>query len=249
MPLTTEVLTYPVETLSPFSRPFCLRALQLFDCLVVTLALFVEVRASQHGEQVVRPRERQGVHHGATNEHCYARHYVRFSAGMSSCFISMSLVAMARATSTTTMPTSRGVKSIFGGLPPIAILTSRAYPAVRPEITALWYNALTSILPSVAGVVMVLFYIVGSGRAFNWGRLSWTLGAGPAATDAGLARKRMFSPANTYVSEPPARQAPMIHGIQLGSGRSSVHFASFGEADVPSLSAALTGGRNDSLAA
>ena len=40
----------------------------------------------------------------------------------------------------------------------------------------------------------------------------------------------------------------MIHGIQLGSGRSSVRFASFGEADVPSLSAALTGGRNDSLA-
>ena len=115
MPLTTEVLTYPVETLSPFSRPFYLRGLQLFDCLVVTLALFVEVRASQHGEQVVRPRERQGVHHGATNEHCYARHYSRISAGMSPCLISMSLVAMARATSTTTMPTSRGVKSSFGG--------------------------------------------------------------------------------------------------------------------------------------
>ena len=43
------VLTYPVETPSPFSRPFCLRRLQLFDCLVMTLALFVEVRASQHG--------------------------------------------------------------------------------------------------------------------------------------------------------------------------------------------------------
>ena len=44
----------------------------------------------------------------------------------------------------------------------------------------------------------------------------------------------------------------MIHGVKLGSGRSSVRFggfASFGEADVPSLSAALTGGRNDSLAA
>ena len=142
--LTTEVLTYPVEALSSFSRPFYLRGLQQFDCLVVTLALFVEVRASQHGEQVVRLRERQGVHHGATNKHCYARHYFRISAGMSPCLISMSLVAMARATSTTTMPTSRGVKSSFGGLPPIAILPSRAYLAARPETTALWY---TSILP------------------------------------------------------------------------------------------------------
>ena len=90
---------------------------------------------------------------------------------------------------------------------------------------------------------------MGSGQAFNWGGLSWTLGAGRAATDAGLARKRTFSPAKTYASEPPARQAPMIHGIQLGSGRSSVRSASFGEADVPSLSAALTGGRHDSLTA
>ena len=76
-----------------------------------------------------------------------------------------------------------------------------------------------------------------------------TLASGPAAIDAGLARKHMFLPAKTYASEPPARQAPMIHGIQLGSGRSSVRFAFFGEADVPSLSAALTGGRIDSLAA
>ena len=72
---------------------------------------------------------------------------------------------------------------------------------------------------------------------------------GPAASDAGLAHKRMFSPAKTYASELPAREAPMIHGIQLGSGRLSVRFAAFGEADVPSLSAALTGGRNDSFAA
>ena len=96
MPLTTEVLTYAVETLSSFSRPFCLHGLQLFDCLVVTLELFVEVRASHHGEQGVRPPEIQGVHHGATNKHCYARHYFRISAGMSPCLISMSLVAMAR---------------------------------------------------------------------------------------------------------------------------------------------------------
>ena len=140
-----------------------------------------------------------------------------------------------------------GRKVKLRGLPPIAILPSRAYPAARPETTALWYSALTSILPSVAGVVMVLFHIVGSGQAFNW--VSRTLASERATFDAGLARKRMFSPAKTYASEPPARQAPMIHGIQLGSGRSSVRFASFGEADVPSLSAALTGGRNDSLAA
>ena len=148
------------------------------DCLVVTLALFVEVRASQHGEQVVRPRERQGVYHGATNEHCYARHYFRISAGMILCLISMSLVAMAKTTSTTTMPTSRGVKSSFGGLPPIAILPSRAYPAARPETTALWYSALTSILPSIAGVVMVLFHIVGVGTSLQLGRFILDFGRG-----------------------------------------------------------------------
>ena len=93
-------LTYPDEALSPFSRPFCLRCLQLLDCLVVTLSFFVEVRASQHGEQVVRTRKRQGVHHGATNKHCCARHYFRISAGMRPCLISMSFVAMTKATST-----------------------------------------------------------------------------------------------------------------------------------------------------
>ena len=170
VPLTTEVLTYPVEALSPFSRPFCLRGLQLFDCLVVTLALFVEFRASQHGEQVVRPRERQGVHHGATNKYFYARYYIRISAGISPCLMSMSLVAMARATSITTMPTSRGVMSRFGGLPPITILPSRAYPAARQETTALWYSALTSILTSVVGDVMVLFHIVGVGASLQLGR-------------------------------------------------------------------------------
>ena len=208
MPLTTEVLTYPVEALSPFSRPFCLRGLQLFDCLVVTLALFVEVRASQHGKHVVRPRERKGVYHGATNKHCYARYYFRISAGMSPWLISMFLVAMARATSATTMQTSQGVKSSFGGLPPIAILPSWANPAAKPETTALWYSTLTRILPSVAGVVMVLFNKVGVGASLQWGGLSWTLGS-PAATDAALARKRIFSPAKTYASEPPARQAPI----------------------------------------
>ena len=158
----------------------------------------------------------------------------------------MSLVAMARATSTTTMPTPRVVKSTFGGLLPIAILPSRAYPAASPETTALWYSALTSTFPSVAGVVMALFYLVGVGASLQLGGLSWTLGAGPAATDVGLARKRMFpraKPAKTYASEPPARQATMIHW--LCSGRLSVRSlsASFGEADVPST------GRNDSLAA
>ena len=98
---------------------------------------------------------------------------------------------------------------------------------------------------------MVLFHILGVGTSLQLGGgvLSWTSGAGPAATDAGLARK----PAKIYASEPPARQATMIHGIPLWlcSGRSSVRFggfASFGGADVPSMSAALTGGRYDSLA-
>ena len=93
---------------------------------------------------------------------------------------------------------------------------------------------------------MVLLYIVGVGASFQLGRL---ILRGACRHRRGLTRKRMFSPAKTYASEPPARQAPMIHGIQLGSGSSSVRFggfASFGEADVPPLSA---GGRYDSLAA
>ena len=205
--------------------------------------------AYQHRKQAVRLRECHRVHHGATNKHCHARHYFRISAGMSPCLITMSLVSMARAPSTTTMPTSQGVKSSFGGLPPIAILLSRAYPAARPEPTALWYSALTSILPSVAGVVMVLFHIGGVGASLKLGKI---------VLDFGLAacRHRPWTVAQAHVfarkdicNEPPARQASMIHGIQLGSSRSSMHFASFGEADVPSLAAALTGGRNDSLAA
>ena len=169
---------YPFQTHSLFSRPFCLCGLQLFDCLVVTLALFVEVRASQHGEHVVRPRKRQGIHQGATNAHCDARHYFRISAGISPCLINMSLVAMARATSTTAMLTSRGVKSSFGGLHPIAILPSRAYPTARPETTALWYSALTSIYSSVAGVVMVLFNIAGVGASLQFGRFVLDFGRG-----------------------------------------------------------------------
>ena len=139
----------------------------------------------------------------------------------------MSLFAIARATSTTTMPTSRGVKSSFGGLTSIAILPSRAYPAARPETTALLYSALSRILPSVAGVVMVLFHIVGVGASLQLGRFILVLGAGHAAIDAELARERMFSPAKTHTSEHLARQAPMIHGIQLGSCRLSVRFGGF----------------------
>ena len=76
------------------------------------------------------------------------------------------------------MPTSLGVKSSFGGLPPITILPSRAYSAARLETTPLWYSALTSILPSVAGVVMVLFHIVGVGASLQLGRFILDFGHG-----------------------------------------------------------------------
>ena len=97
------------------------------------------------------------------------------------------------------MPTSRGIKSSFGGLPPIPVLSSWAYPAARPETTALWYSALTSILPSVAGVVMVLFHIVGVGASLHLGRFILDFGCGAcryrrgtgtqAHVSAGKARK------------------------------------------------------------
>ena len=84
---------------------------------------------------------------------------------------------MARAMSATTMPTSQGVKSSLGGLSPIAIFPSRAYPTAMPETIALQYSALTSIFPSVAGNVMASFHITGTcarlyfGGAYPaWGR-------------------------------------------------------------------------------
>ena len=71
-----------------------------------------------------------------------------------------------------------GRKVKLRGLPPIAILPSRAYPGARPETTALWYSALTSILPSVAEVVMVLFHIVGVGASLQLGRIILDFGRG-----------------------------------------------------------------------
>ena len=106
---------------------------------------------------------------------------------------------------------------------------------------------------------MVLLHIVGVGASLQLERFILILGAGPAASDVGLARKRMFPPEKLYANEPPARQtAAMIHGIQLWLcfGRLSVRGRSGicrpvpeKRADIPSLSAALTGGCNDSLAA
>ena len=145
------------------------------------------------------PRERQGVHQGATNEHCFAQHYFRISAEMSPCLISMSFVAMARATSTTTMPTSRGVKSSFGVLPPSAILPSRAYPAARPETTALWYSAFT-IFPSVAGVVLGLI-------PYSGGRGKPSIGeVYPGLWARGLRRPRLETGAQAHVSAGEARK-------------------------------------------
>ena len=169
----------------------------------------------------------------------------------------MSLVAMARATSTTTMPTFRDKMSSFGGLPPIAILASRAHPTARTETTALWY---TSILPSIVGDVMVLLHIVGVGESLQLGRfiLDFERGGLPPPTWDWRA-SACFRPQKTYANETPARQtAPMIHWIQLWLCFGRLFVCSRSgicrpvpekRADVPSESAALTCGRNDSLAA
>ena len=90
--------------------------------------------------------------------------------------------------STTTMQTSRGVKSSFWGLTPIAISPSRENPAARPETTALWYSALTSIFPSVAGVVMVLFHIVRVRESPQLGRLILDFGRRVNGADLRCAR-------------------------------------------------------------
>ena len=139
MTLPAKFLIDKVEALGPFPGQWRLRGLQLLDCFIVTLALFVDARASapQHREYVVRSREHKGVNQGAPNDNCDACHHF-ISAGMIPCLFSRSLVPMARSTSSTTMPTSRGVGSSSGVLPPIAILPSRAYPMPKPETTALW---------------------------------------------------------------------------------------------------------------
>ena len=92
---------------------------------------------------------------------------------------------------------------------------------------------------------MVLLHIVGVGTSLQLGILD--VGRGACRLRRGTGAQSHVSARKDICKSTPARQAPMTHRIQLGSGRSSVRFASFGEADVPSLSAALTGGRNDSL--
>ena len=149
MPLTAEVLTYPVETLSPFfetilsARPVAVRLLYLDACV-----LHRGQRSSgwRTGSSTPRlPVRSPGRHDRAL----LCSPLLQDIGWNDALLISMSLVAMARATSTTAMPTSRGVKSSFGGLPPIAILPNRAYPAARPETTALWYSALTDVYPGL----------------------------------------------------------------------------------------------------
>ena len=100
-------------------------------------------------------------------------------------------------------------------------------------------------------------YNGGRDKPSVWGGIILDFGRGACRHRRGTgaqAHVTRAKPVKTYASEPPARQAPMIHGIQfwLCSGRSSVRFGgfdSFGGTDMPSLSAAPTGGRNDSLAA
>ena len=119
VPLAAKFLTDPVQALCPFSEPFFLRDLELFNCFIMVLTFFVETGVLQHRQQKIRPRGRQCVHQGASVKHSFAGyHYFFISAGIMPCLISMSLVAMARATSTATMPTSQGVKSsVLGDYP------------------------------------------------------------------------------------------------------------------------------------
>ena len=114
----------------------------------------------------------------------------------------------------------------------------RTHRVSGPPATTLQFTGLVKIANADPRGDFLLFEAKRASRVNRGGLLCQCLGL-----------DGMLSPAKTYASEPTARQAPMIHGIQLGSGRSSVRFDFFGEADVPSLSAALTGGRNDSLAA
>lgn len=47
MALAAELIVDPVEALCPFSRPFCLRRLELLDGFVMATSLLLNARASQ----------------------------------------------------------------------------------------------------------------------------------------------------------------------------------------------------------
>ena len=156
------------------------------------------------------------------------------SAEMMPCLISVSLVAMLRATYLYHVGEVelRGAAS-YSHLAKLGISRSDA------RDTAMRYNAFTIIFPSVAGTVMFVTFFVKetllhmegvalskclTERAIgSWGGLrdaAISLGVDHAAFGVGifvstrLAGRSMFQ---RYMSVPPARQAPMIHGVKLGS--------------------------------
>ena len=168
------------------------------------------------------------------------------------CLISTSLVPMARATSSATILTSRGVKSSFGRLPPppptpIAILPSRAYPMAKPCAVVERCGRACSRSPS-RQLLESPWLLIPYKRDLAPG--TGCLGAeSKGAADAGL----FVCALRRNTSAPPARQAPTTHGVQLVSpSRCSIWEtagASFGGilADVARRGGG-GGGRNDSLA-
>ena len=99
--------------------------------------------------------------------------------------------------------------------PPIAILPNLAYHAARPETTALWYIALISILPSVTGVVMVLFHIVGVEASLQLGRLILDFGRGACRQRPGTGAQAHVFTRKDIRKCTPRQTSPMIHGIHF----------------------------------
>ena len=52
--IAAKLFVYPIEAFSPPPGPVCLGNLYLLDCFNVTLALLVDARAPQHGEEIIR---------------------------------------------------------------------------------------------------------------------------------------------------------------------------------------------------
>ena len=128
------------------------------------------------------------------------------------CLISRSLVPMARATSSTTMPMLRGVKSSFGGLPPSPSCQTGRIPWPSPRLRRCGRARSRS---SSRRLLESSWLLIPYKRGLE-SLIAGCLGAestGAAATDAGL----LVCAFQRNTSAPPTRQAPTTHGVQLVS--------------------------------
>ena len=154
--------------------------------------------------------------HREASQHLQCCYFI-ISARMNPCLISMSLVAMARATSTTTIPTSRAVKSNLGGAPPMTILLSRWRGRTRPHYGRGRKQAFYSRLPYLWRC-STYSIIKGSGGTFNCLASAGSLIARRATNDAGFFVCWSFETMSASASQAPMIVVQLVRPSRLCSG-------------------------------